>query len=208
MKIDMGDYTIEARKIVEESYRLVEKFVPGNSPEDAVLKRCIMATGDPGIKDLIVFRNNAINAGIEALREGRDVVVDVEMVRAGINKRKLKSDIHVAVSLGSSSRLTRAADGILKLKDRIDGGIVCIGNAPSAAIALCGLVKRGVRPKLIIGTPVGFVNAAESKEMIRELDTPSITTVGTRGGSTLCVAILNALINMAFADAHDSLCFG
>ena len=198
MKIDMGDYTLEARKIVEESYRIVERYVPGNSPEDMVLKRCIIATGDPGIKDLIVFKNNAVNAGIGALREGRDVIVDVEMVKAGINKRKLQSDIYVAVSLGSDSGLTRAAYGILRLREKIGGGIVCIGNAPSAAIALCRLVEEGVRPELIIGTPVGFINAAESKEMIRELDIPSITTSGTRGGSTLCVAILNALINLAF----------
>jgi precorrin isomerase len=200
MRIDMGDYTLEARKIVEESYRIVEKYVPGNSPEDVVLKRCIIATGDPGIKDLIVFKNNAVNAGVKALKEGRDIVVDVEMVKAGINKNKLKSEIYVAVSLGSDSELTRTADGILRLKNRIDGGIVCIGNAPSAAIALCRLVEEGVKPELIIGTPVGFINAAESKEMIRELDIPSITTVGTRGGSTLCVAILNALINLAFVD--------
>ena len=198
MKIDMGDYTLEARRIVEESYRIVSKIVPGNSPEELVIKRCIIATGDPGIKDLMVFRNDPVKAGIRALRESRDVVVDVEMVKAGINKKKLRSSIYVAVSLGSSSKLTRAAHGILRLRDRIDGGIVCIGNAPSAAIALCKLVEEGVRPELVLGTPVGFINAAESKEMIRELDVPSITTAGTRGGSTLCVAILNALINMAF----------
>jgi precorrin isomerase len=201
MKIDMGDYTLEAKKIVEESYKIVQKFIPGNSAEDMVLKRCIIATGDPGIKDLIVFRNNPIRAGIEALRDGTDVVVDVEMVKAGINKKKLKSHVHVAVSLGSRPDLTRAADGILKLKERIDGGVVAIGNAPSAAIALCDLINEGVRPKLIIATPVGFINAAESKEMIRELDVPSITTVGTRGGSTLCVAIFNAILNLTFEDS-------
>lgn len=199
----MGDYTLEARRIVEESYKIVNELLPGNSPEELILKRCIIATGDPTIKELIVFRNEPVKAGIQALQEGRDVVVDVEMVKAGINKRRLRGSIHVAVSVASNSELTRAAQGMFRLKDRIDGGIVCIGNAPSAAIALCKLVKEGVRPELIVATPVGFVNAAESKEMIRELDIPSITTAGTRGGSTLCVAILNALINMAF-EHHDS----
>ena len=195
---DMGDLTIEAREIVKRSYEIVKKFVNGESYESKVLQRCVIATGDPSIKDEIVFKNNPVSEGIRAIRRGANIICDVRMVEAGINKRRIDSKVFVAVDHASDDRMTRAMNGIFNLKDEIDGSIVAIGNAPTSAMAVYQLVRKGVRPALIIATPVGFVNAAESKEMIRSLDVPSITTVGTRGGSTLCVAILNAIINLAY----------
>lgn len=195
---DMGNFTLDADEIVRKSYEIVKKYVEGKTPEEKVIQRCIIATGDPSIKDIIFFRNNAIEEGIKAIEEGCDVVCDVKMVSAGINRRKFRGEVFVAVEHGNDERMTRAMSGIYSLKERIDGGIVIIGNAPSAGIALYNLIKEGVRPRIVIATPVGFVNASESKEMIRELDVPSITTAGTRGGSTLAVAIFNALVNLAY----------
>ena len=193
---DMGDITRESREIVRKSYEIVKKFVSGETPEEIVLQRCIIATGDPSVKDIIVFKGDAINAGINALRKGKNIVCDVRMVEAGINKKKISSKVYVAVEAGKDEKMTRAMSGIYEMKELINDSIVAIGNAPSAAIAVYNLVREGIRPALIIATPVGFVNAAESKEMIRSLDLPSITTVGTRGGSALCVAIVNALIHL------------
>jgi precorrin-8X/cobalt-precorrin-8 methylmutase len=82
----------------------------------------------------------------------------------------------------------------LACRDKLDGALIVIGNAPSAALTVCRLVEHGVRPALIIGTPVGFVNTAESKEAIRELDVPSITCAGTRGGTPIAVACGNELV--------------
>lgn len=195
--MEMGAYTKEARRIVEESYRIVEKFVKGNTPEDYVLKRCIIATGDPSVKDIIVFKNDPIRAGIKAIRDGKTIITDVSMVKAGIRV----NNVIVAVEHSEGAEklgMTRTAMGFYNLKDKINGSIVAIGNAPSAALAVYDLFKKGYRPSLIVATPVGFVNAAESKEMIRSLDVPSITTVGTRGGSTLCVAIVNSIIDLAY----------
>ncbi len=195
---DMGDTTVEAKEIVKRSYEIVRRFVKGETDEEKVLQRCIIAMGDVNVKDIIVFKNDAVNAGIKAVREGANAIVDVKMVAVGINRRLYNGEIFVAVENSDDSEMTRAMSGIYSLKEKIDGSIVAIGNAPSAAIALCDLMKKGVRPKIVIATPVGFVNAAKSKEMIRRFDVPSVTTLGSRGGSTLCVAIFNALISLAY----------
>ena len=118
-------------------------------------------------------------------------------VKVGISGER---ETYTAVEHSEAAKergITRASMGMINLREKLDGAIVAIGNAPSAAITLCELIEEGVRPAVVVGTPVGFVNAAESKEMIRGTDVPSITCVGTRGGSTLCVAMVNGLINLA-----------
>ncbi len=193
----MGAYTNDAKRIVEESYRIVERFVKGNTPEDFVLKRCIIATGDPSVKDIIVFKRDPVKAGIKAIRDGKTIIADVSMVKAGIRR----GNVVVAVEHSNGAKklgITRTAMGFYNLRDRISGSVVAIGNAPSAALAVYDLFKKGYKPALIVATPVGFVNASESKEMIRSLEVPSITTIGSRGGSTLCVAIINSIIDLAY----------
>ncbi len=192
----MGAYTKEAERIVEESYRIVERFVKGNTPEDFVLKRCIIATGDPSVKDIIVFRNDPVKAGVKAIRDGKEIIADVSMVKAGIRW----TNVVVAVEHSEGAKelgITRTAMGFYNLRDRIAGSIIAIGNSPSATLAVYDLFKKGYKPALIVATPVGFVNASKSKEMVRSLEVPSITTIGSRGGSALCVAIVNSMIDLA-----------
>lgn len=194
MTVDMGDYTEEARKIVEKSYSIVEEYIPGDTPENRILQRVVIATGDVNFKDLIVFKNDPVNAGIEALKREAPVYTDVEMVKAGINKRYISSKVECVLSFTPRYiKTTRTAAGFQALADELNNSIVIIGNAPSAAMTLCEMVEDGISPALIIATPVGFVNAAESKECIRKLPLPSITSTGTRGGSTVAVAIMNAI---------------
>jgi len=193
--MEMGAYSNEAREIVRKSYSIVNSFVKGDSPESLILRRCIIATGDPSIKDIVIFKNNPIEAGIEALRNKQKIIVDVSMVKVGIRKYH---NVLVAVEHANVNAGVRVRDGFYRLKDIINGSIVAIGNSPSGAVAVYELYKRGYKPSLIIATPVGFVNASKSKELIRKLDSPSITTVGNRGGSNLCVAILNGIIDMAY----------
>ena len=191
----MGAYSDEAKEIVRKSYSIVNNLVKGNSPETLILKRCIMATGDPSIKDLIVFKGSPVEAGIKALRNRQKIIVDVLMVKAGIRKYY---NVLVAVEHANVNAGVRVRDGFYSLKDAIDGSIIAIGNSPSGAMAVYELCKKGYKPSLIIATPVGFVNASKSKELIRRLDIPSITTMGNKGGSNLCVAILNGIIDMAY----------
>lgn len=195
---DMGDYTKGAKEIANRSYEIVSQKITGDSPEDRIIKRAVIATGDFGIKDLIVFKNNPIDAGKDAIKRRHKAYCDVEMIKAGINRYKVECVLSDGSDYREDDNNTRTASGFYKNKDRLDDSIIIIGNAPSAAIAVFNMVKdRIIKPTLIIATPVGFVNAAESKEYIRNLDVPSITTVGTRGGSTIAVAIFNGLIDQA-----------
>ena len=193
--MEMGAYSDEAMEIVKRSYSIVNEFVKGDSPEDLILKRCIMATGDPSIKDIVVFKGNPVEAGIEALRNGAKIIVDVSMIKAGIRGYY---NVLVVVEHADIHAGIRVRDGFYRLKEAIDGNIVAIGNSPAGALAVYELCKMGYKPSLIIATPVGFVNASESKELIRKLDVPSITTIGSRGGSNLCVTILNGIIDTAY----------
>ena len=186
-----GATTSKAVEIAKQSYEVVSRYF-GDTPEDFIVKRCVIATGDLSIAGTLRFSKNAVKAGIKAVGEKKEIITDVHMVKAGLRA----DNVVVAVDYGDGDD-TRAADGMRRLKNRIDGSIVAIGNAPSATIALCELIEEGIKPAFIVATPVGFVNAAESKEMIRHLSIPSITTAGPRGGSAICTAILNGIISLA-----------
>jgi precorrin-8X/cobalt-precorrin-8 methylmutase len=200
---DSGARTDEAKAIYMTSRRIAEEVVGDNSPEGRIRMRCMIATGDPEVADIMRFNNNPVEAGIEAIRNGAPVFVDINMVKAGITRKghdcpiicvlDEDRDAEVARKYG----ITRTAAGFLMVRDRLEGSIVVIGNAPSAALAVCRMVEHGIRPALIIGTPVGFVNAAESKEEIRKLNIPSVTCEGTRGGTPMAVASLNEIIAIA-----------
>lgn len=195
---DMGDYTRGAKDIANKSYEIVSRKIPDDHPKDRIVKRAVIATGDFSIKDLIVFKNNPIEAGKDAIKKDCRAYCDVEMIKAGINRYKIECVLSNRSDYSTDDKNTRTASGFYRNKDRLNDSIIIIGNAPSAAIAVFDIVKDGViKPALIIATPVGFVNAAESKEYIRGLNVPSITTVGTRGGSTIAVAIFNGLIDQA-----------
>ena len=197
-----GALTEEARRISERSQEIVRDIVGDESPKGKLKQRVVMATGDPAFKDLLRFTNNPINSGVEAIKRGVSIYTDIMMVKAGISREVAAFGNEVVCRLAQDEtsleqNLTRASIGFRKLGEKLAGSIVVIGNAPSAALTLADMVDGRIIPALIIATPVGFVNAAESKENIRHLAVPSITTVGTRGGTPVAVAIVNALITMA-----------
>jgi precorrin isomerase len=186
----MGAKTQHAVEIARRSTEIARKIIPGDGLAEEITRRCIIATGDVSVKDILVFKGEP-ESGVEAIKMGSKIIVDVNMVKAGLRREAIS-----AIDFGENVVETRVAAGLKKLKKMVEGSIIGIGNAPSAAIALCEIAKE-YPPSFIVATPVGFVNAAESKEMIRRLDIPSITTVGTRGGSTICTAIINCLIEYA-----------
>ncbi|MGB8311637.1 MAG: precorrin-8X methylmutase [Halobacteriota archaeon] len=197
-----GALTEEARRISERSQEIVRDIVGDESPEGKLKQRVVMATGDPAFKDLLRFTNNPINSGIDAIKRGAPIYTDIMMVKVGISREAAAFGSEVVCWLaqdevGLEQNLTRASTGFRKLGEKLAGSIVVIGNAPSAALTLADMVDERIVPVLIIATPVGFVNAAESKEHIRRLAIPSITTVGTRGGTPVAVALVNELITIA-----------
>lgn len=186
----MGADTKHAIEIARKSAEIAKRVVSGDGLKEEIVRRCIIATGDVSIKDLIAFKGDP-RTGVEAIENGCKIIVDVKMLKVG-----LRRDAIAAIEFGEKGIETRVVDGLKKLANQVEGSLVGIGNAPSAAIALCKIAETHP-PAFIVATPVGFVNAVKSKEMIRKLDIPSITTVGTRGGSTICAAIINCLIEHA-----------
>ncbi|TQD26654.1 precorrin-8X methylmutase [Methanolobus vulcani] len=203
---DLGSQTDEAKAIYMTSRNIARKLVGDETPEDRVKQRCVTSTGDPAVADLMRFVNDPIPAGVEAIRKGAPILVDINMVKSGITKRGHNCEIICVLDKDEDAELakkygiTRTAAGFLKCKDILEGSIVAIGNAPSAAFAVCRMIEHGIKPAIIVGTPVGFVNAAESKEVVRGAPVPSITCVGTRGGTPMAVACINELVTIANED--------
>jgi precorrin-8X/cobalt-precorrin-8 methylmutase len=205
---DPGARTDAAREISRKSRAIARAAIGDRTPEDRIRQRCAIAVGDLGMANLLRFRNNPVGAGLEALRAGAPVITDIRMVQAGILKTGHRSGVLCAldsVSPPFREGMTRTAAGFRALGERIGGSIVVVGNAPSALFAVCELVDRGTVPALVIGTPVGFVQAAESKELLRTLPVPSVSTEGTRGGSPVAVAAANEIITVFLAGSGGNV---
>lgn len=201
---------VPASEIENESFRIIDGEF-GQSPFDedtySVVRRVIHATGDFSFKDNMRFSDNALQAGIRAIQDGRDILTDVTMVAAGISKQLLGkwggrvvcrvADPEIAAIAKKEGR-TRSEVAIdMSLDENI--GIVAMGNAPTALVQTirCLAKKNFSSPPLIIGVPVGFVNAAESKAMLVEENNCYITSLGRKGGSPVAAAIVNALLRLA-----------
>jgi precorrin-8X/cobalt-precorrin-8 methylmutase len=198
--IDPGAETKEAYEISKKSRTLARTMVGNANDEDRIRQRCSVAVGDFGMADLLRFCNDPVPAALTALRQGSPIITDIRMVQVGIQKKGHRSDIICALDFGSEIArergITRSSAGLIALKAKLDGSIIVIGNAPSALLSLCTMIQEGVSPAVIIGAPVGFVNAAESKELLRTIKVPSISTEGTRGGTPVAVAAMNECITI------------
>ena len=170
-----------------------------------VYSRIIHAAGDVGYAPIIRIGEGAIDKAVEALKSGCDIYTDVEMVRTGINKRKLASfggTVHCRIAdpevaaAAKAEGITRSMAAMRAFGQNLDGSIVAIGNAPTALFEVLRLVREeGVRPACIVGIPVGFVGAADSKKELAENGiVPYITVEGTKGGSPIAAAAVNAMM--------------
>lgn len=174
---------------------------PENEP---VIKRVIHTSADFDYADHLCFSDHAVQRGIEALRGGCDIVTDTQMARAGINKSilsKLGGQVHCFMSDPDVAAeavdrgITRAIVSMERAAGLEKPCIFAIGNAPTALVSLFDLIKDGkLKPALIIGVPVGFVNVVESKELIMTAGAPFIVARGRKGGSNIAAAVCNALL--------------
>jgi precorrin-8X/cobalt-precorrin-8 methylmutase len=199
--IDPGADTREGYAISQKSRTLARQMVGNATVEDRVRQRCSIAVGDFSMAALLRFTHDPLPAALKALGASAPIITDIRMVQVGIQKKGHTSEVICALDYGAEivqeRGITRSSAGFISLKDRLPGSIVVIGNAPSALLMLCEFVKEGIRPAVIIGTPVGFVNAAESKEVLRAADIPSISNEGTRGGTPVAVAAINECITIS-----------
>lgn len=195
-------------EIEGKSMELIEQVlndVSFNSEEKLVVKRMIHTTGDIDYRKIIIFKNDFLEVAKQTMNNGITIFTDTKMGLMGINKSALNKtknnllclidDEEVAV-LAKKNGTTRSAMAVEKAVNMGATGFV-IGNAPTALFHLLELYKNGnIKPKFIIGVPVGFVGAAESKELLRQTDIPQISTEGTKGGSNVAASIVNALLYM------------
>jgi precorrin-8X/cobalt-precorrin-8 methylmutase len=198
--IDPGADTKEGYRISSTSRGLARMVVGNETPEDRIRQRCAISVGDFIMADLMAFVNNPVEAGLSALSAGAPIITDIRMVQTGIRKNEHHSDVLCALDYGAEisreKEITRTSAGFMALRDSLENAIIVIGNAPSALLTVCKMIDEGVTPALVIGTPVGFVNAKESKEILRTKNVPSVSNVGTRGGTPPAVASLNEIITM------------
>lgn len=192
--------------IAATSFRLIEGSadLPAEPRSREVAKRVVHATGDPRLGRALVFSPKAIDSGIDALRARTPIVTDVMMVKAGISVSLLpgENDVISALTFAGDSVSepgpTRAARGMLGALKEYPKAILAIGNAPTALNEVCRLIDEGaIEPPLVVGTPVGFVGAVEAKAALAGKSIEFITLPGTRGGSPIAAAIVNALAILA-----------
>jgi precorrin-8X/cobalt-precorrin-8 methylmutase len=201
---------MKPHEIERLSFDIIDQEAGGHrfSPEQwNVVRRVIHTSADFEWLAMIRLHPRALSAGVAAIRNGCTIVTDTHMARAGIRRRDLEPFGGTAACYMTDDRVsaTAARKGVTRAKaavdlaaTEIDGGIYVVGNAPTALLRLIELMdKDRVRPDLVVGLRVGFVNAAESKALLMKRDVPHITNTGRKGGSTVAAAVVNALVIMA-----------
>ena len=204
----------EPGSIEKQSFAIITSLLGDRSfpPEqEGIIKRAIHTSADFDYADNLCFGNDAVRAGVAALKKGCTVYTDTRMAFSGINQKNLTRfscekacyiDDPAVASEASARGVTRATVAMEKAMAQEGVKIFAIGNAPTALIALYQRIQEGgFRPDLIIGVPVGFVNVVESKELIMKLDIPYIVAKGRKGGSNIAAAIVNGLLLEAIKEA-------
>jgi len=206
----MSGAEIEARsfEIIDQEARN-DRFTAG---QWEVVRRLLHTTADFGLLENVRFSGDAIDSAVAALRAGRPIFTDSNMIRSGLSLARLRQVspqygpeslvCHVAdedvVEQSRHPGLPRSLFAVRKARQVLDGGIALFGNAPVALMELSRLiVEEGVRPALVVAMPVGFVHVIESKEELMSLNVPYIAVVGRRGGSPLAVSVVHALCSLA-----------
>ena len=202
---------IERRSMEIITAELGERTFPAE--QLPILKRVIHTTADFDYADNLVFTPGAVAAGLAAIQAGCVIVTDTQMARAGVNKKVLErfggealcfmSDPDVAAE-AKARGVTRATVSMERAAALTRPLILALGNAPTALVRACELMEKGaLKPALVIGVPVGFVNVVESKELLRAMPGEHIVALGRKGGSNVAAAICNALLYTASHDARE-----
>jgi precorrin-8X/cobalt-precorrin-8 methylmutase len=216
---DMRQMTALGRGIEDESFAIIDAEAGPHTfsrEEWQIVRRVIHATADFEFLKLMMFSGGAVQAGIAALSRGFPVVVDVKMIAAGLNEERLASNgcrVHSFISdadvidRARATNSTRAIESMRKAHAHglLDGALVAIGNAPTALLEIARLVREDrARPGLVVGVPVGFVSAAESKEALIDCGAPFVIARGRKGGSPIAVAIVHALLTLSVEDRRPT----
>ncbi|MDY6783880.1 MAG: cobalt-precorrin-8X methylmutase [Cyanobacteriota bacterium] len=198
--------------IVKQSFAAIDGEVGQhnlNEWEYAIARRVIHATADFDFLHLLHFSPQAIESGISALARGVPIVADVGMVKLGIKSaiaKTFNNPLIAAIEQAPSPLpgKTRTETGLIQCFRDYPQAIYVFGNAPTALLALCSLLRNAaVRPPLVIGATVGFVSVIESKQVLSQTAVPQIRVEGRKGGSAVAAAIVNALLILAWENAGN-----
>ena len=203
--------TRKGQSIEDESMQIIENEIGShsyNEHEWPIVRRIIHSTADFDFArdNKIIFQKNAVQSGLDALKNGCSIIVDVNGIVGLMNKQNPKDfGNNVICNISEPSLIeeakkenkTRAQMSMRIAKEDMNGGIVVIGNAPTALLEVMEMIREGItKPALVIGIPVGFVSAVESKDELAKMDIPFITNQGRKGGSPCASAIINALYKL------------
>mgnify|MGYP003314860112 FL=1 len=203
--------TRKGQSIEDESMQIIENEIGShsyNEHEWPIVRRIIHSTADFDFArdNKIIFQKNAVQSGLDALKNGCSIIVDVNGIVGLMNKQNPKDfGNNVICNISEPSLIeaakkenkTRAQMSMRIAKEDMNGGIVVIGNAPTALLEVMEMIRERItKPALVIGIPVGFVSAVESKDELAKMDIPFITNQGRKGGSPCASAIINALYKL------------
>lgn len=201
---------MEPAEIESESFKIIDREAGKHGfseKEWSIVRRMIHTSADFEYMNTIRFHSDAITAGLNAISEGKTIITDTMMAMSGISRKNLESfgsKIKCFINDPSvnakaiQDKTTRACAAVDIAVSMVKDGIYVIGNAPTALLRLIELIREEkAKPALVIGFPVGFVNAAESKAALIDLDFPYISNVGRKGGSNIAACVVNALAKLA-----------
>jgi len=202
----MGASTKQGHEIATKSREIVKSLIDEKTqhltPEErSIVERIVHSTADPEYADLTRISSDFVVKSLKFLKKGRDILTDINMVKAGINTYNGKVSCYInhekTREIAKREDITRAAAAMRVAVMEEFKGIVVIGNSPTALIEVLDLLKNDeIKVQSVIGVPVGFVGAAEAKEALSKTDIPYLITKGPKGGTPVAVAAANALINL------------
>ncbi len=209
----MGASTEQGHKIASKSRKIVRSLISDkikdlSAEEKLMVERIVHSTADPEYADITAISADFVKKGVGAIKEKKDILTDINMVKAGINSYDGTVKCYInhedAINMAREEQITRAAAAMRMANEKGFQGIIVIGNAPTALIEAINLVKNeGMEANAIVGVPVGFVGAAESKKALMESDIPSVITKGPKGGTPVAVAVINSIIGLSRTNSKD-----
>lgn len=206
MKVELEN--VKPMEIERRSFEIITQELGRELPEELapIIKRCIHTSADFEYADSLCFSDHVVEKAMKAIKAGACIVTDTQMAKSGINKKALgqhggevfcfmsDEDVAETAKKNGTTRATASMDKAAALDKPL---IFAIGNAPTALVRLYELIEeKRIKPELIIGVPVGFVNVVQSKELIMQTDVPYIVARGRKGGSNIAACICNALLYM------------
>ena len=200
----MGASTKQGYDIASKSRKIVKSLINDkiknlSEEEKSIVERIVHSTADPEYAAITKISPDFVKESINAVKNKKDILTDITMVKAGITKYNGEINCYInheeAISLAKKEQITRAAAAVRVAYNKGFKGIIVIGNAPTALFEAINLIQNeGMDVSSIIGVPVGFVGAAESKEALRKTEIPYVITEGPKGGTPVAVAVMNSII--------------